>query len=79
MDIEEIKCSLCTMVYNENERMPILLPDCGHSFCLSCINDCFELIRTENEAMDDEDLLGDDDLLGKDNEDVHDGKLEKKV
>ena len=49
MDIEEIKCSLCSEIYNSTDRMPILLPDCGHSFCFTCINQCFELIRTENE------------------------------
>lgn len=68
MDIEEIKCSLCTQIYNENERMPILLPDCGHSFCLSCINDCFEIIKSENAQNQDDDLLGNDDLLNSDNE-----------
>lgn len=47
MDIEEIKCALCSQVYNQHERMPILLPDCGHSFCHSCIQDCFELLKIE--------------------------------
>jgi len=45
MDIEEIKCSLCSEIYNETDKMPILLPDCGHSFCLTCINRCFEELQ----------------------------------
>ena len=48
MDIEEIKCPLCSKIYNDNKRMPILLPDCGHSFCLSCIHACFELVNETN-------------------------------
>ena len=47
MDIEEIKCALCGQVYNESDRLPILLPDCGHSFCLGCIQDCFELLKQD--------------------------------
>ena len=55
MDIDEIKCTLCSQVYNDAERMPILLPDCGHSFCFSCIQACFELLRAE-QAKKDEDF-----------------------
>ena len=51
MDIEEIKCALCGQVYNESDRLPILLPDCGHSFCLSCIQDCFELLKQEHKTF----------------------------
>jgi len=46
--MEEIKCALCSLVYNESERMPILLPDCGHSFCQACIQDYFELLTQES-------------------------------
>lgn len=37
MEIEEIKCPLCAEFYDENEKVPLLLPECGHSFCLKCI------------------------------------------
>jgi hypothetical protein len=47
MDLDEIKCALCTQIYNEHDRMPILLPDCGHSFCYSCIQGCFDLLKDE--------------------------------
>lgn len=33
MDLDEIKCTLCGLFYDEQSRVPILLPDCGHSFC----------------------------------------------
>jgi hypothetical protein len=34
--------------------MPILLPDCGHSFCFACIQGCFELLRSEQTHRDKE-------------------------
>jgi hypothetical protein len=57
MDIEEIKCSLCSQIYNGAERMPILLPDCGHSFCFTCITQCFEIITTQNEEAQQQNKL----------------------
>ncbi len=45
--IEEIKCPLCSMIYDETDRVPLLLPECGHSFCLQCINECFELLAED--------------------------------
>jgi RING-type zinc-finger len=49
MDIEEIKCPLCSHQYNEQTHLPILLPDCGHSFCHACIQDCFKLLQLEQD------------------------------
>ena len=37
MDLEEMKCSLCGEQFNEKSKIPMLLPDCGHSYCLQCI------------------------------------------
>ena len=42
MDIEEIKCPLCGCIYNEQENLPRMLPDCGHSFCHTCLASQFE-------------------------------------
>ena len=39
LDLEEIKCPICSKTFNERERLPILLPSCGHSYCLSCLRD----------------------------------------
>lgn len=71
MDIEEIKCPLCSQIYNESDRMPMLLPDCGHSFCISCITECFELLKDHDFDDDDlldngDDLYSNDDLLNND-------------
>lgn len=48
MEIEEIKCPLCACLYDEGDKVPILLPDCGHSFCLGCIQECFELMKQDH-------------------------------
>ena len=45
MEIEEIQCPMCKNIYDENDHLPILLPDCGHSYCVSCINAKFEKIK----------------------------------
>ena len=37
MDLDEIKCTLCGKFYDEDAHNPILLPDCGHSYCVSCV------------------------------------------
>jgi hypothetical protein len=42
MDIEEIKCPLCDSIYNETDHLPRMLPDCGHSFCHSCLDEQFK-------------------------------------
>ena len=39
MELEEIQCSMCKEQFNEKVRMPMLLPDCGHSYCIQCIED----------------------------------------
>lgn len=49
MDIEEIKCPLCSQDYNETDRMPRTIPDCGHSFCSTCIIECYQIIQEEYE------------------------------
>lgn len=49
MDLEEVKCPLCTEFYDEGDKVPILLPDCGHSFCLQCIYECFILLKEDQE------------------------------
>lgn len=30
-------CYLCKKSYNEFDRLPKILPLCGHTYCLSCI------------------------------------------
>lgn len=38
-ELEEITCPICTTVFNDRLNMPMLLPSCGHSYCLQCIKD----------------------------------------
>lgn len=39
MELEEIQCPLCEEQFNEKVRVPMLLPDCGHSYCVQCIEE----------------------------------------
>ena len=39
MDLEEIQCPLCKEQFSEKNRVPLLLPDCGHSYCEQCIEE----------------------------------------
>ena len=39
MELEEIQCPLCKEQFNEKVRVPMLLPDCGHSYCVQCIEE----------------------------------------
>ncbi|XP_069940791.1 uncharacterized protein [Cherax quadricarinatus] len=34
-----LTCSVCLESYNEQERRPLLLPACGHTFCKNCLMD----------------------------------------
>jgi hypothetical protein len=52
MDIEEIKCPLCQEFYDEHDKTPILLPDCGHSYCYWCICRIFEDLEEQQLQMD---------------------------
>lgn len=33
-----MNCNHCKNAYNLNTRLPIILPDCGHSLCSGCLN-----------------------------------------
>lgn len=33
-----ITCSICLEIYNDNNRMPMLLTTCSHTFCVLCLN-----------------------------------------
>ena len=33
-----MKCSHCNLFFNSGDKLPILLPECGHNICLSCVN-----------------------------------------
>jgi hypothetical protein len=38
----ELKCSMCNRDFDEFDRIPRLLPECGHSFCEKCIRNVIQ-------------------------------------
>lgn len=43
MDIEELMCGVCNRIYaNQDDLIPRLLPECGHTFCTKCLNELLE-------------------------------------
>lgn len=56
MDLEEIKCPMCHNVYDEDERAPMMLVDCGHSVCWACIQMSFRELRLTAAIDGDEDV-----------------------
>ncbi len=65
-ELEEIQCPLCKEQFSEKVKVPMLLPDCGHSYCVQCIEEHstevgFESrrrapVQTEDFGQNDEDL-----------------------
>lgn len=42
-EISEFTCTLCLQPFEDKaERLPRLLPDCGHTFCSQCIINLLE-------------------------------------
>ena len=37
---DETKCPLCKQLYNEDNRIPHILLNCGHTICSDCISNC---------------------------------------
>ena len=38
---ETVLCPVCFVGYNQARRVPILLPECGHTLCLHCIKNIY--------------------------------------
>lgn len=36
---KELSCERCEQRFSVKERQPILMPDCGHTYCEFCIAD----------------------------------------
>lgn len=43
-----LTCDSCKEEFDEEERMPMILSECGHTFCKSCIMD---IIENEEEKL----------------------------
>ncbi|KAM3134266.1 hypothetical protein pb186bvf_013551 [Paramecium bursaria] len=39
MQLEELICPECRTMFNDNENIPLMLPDCGHTICQQCIEE----------------------------------------
>ena len=60
--IEKCQCTICMITFNEKDHTPLLMKECGHTFCKKCISNslsqnnlslkiqCF-LCRTENHII----------------------------
>ena len=35
---EHLRCQICKNFFDEEERVPRLMPNCGHSFCHACVS-----------------------------------------
>lgn len=36
-DLEDFFCPLCKTKYDDNIFLPRMLPECGHTYCSSCL------------------------------------------
>ena len=39
---DDIHCQLCHLEFNSGDKLPILLPNCGHTYCLACLQERVE-------------------------------------
>ena len=80
VDLEEIQCPLCKEQFSAKVRIPLLLPDCGHSYCIKCIEEkSFEAgfssrASTVSALLD---AAGADEVLNEDEDLVSDSLLEE--
>ncbi len=40
--MEYPKCKICLKNFNNTTNKPLILPNCGHTFCYNCINNEIE-------------------------------------
>lgn len=38
-----LTCESCEERFNEEDRQPVILPDCGHTFCEQCVSKVLSL------------------------------------
>lgn len=41
--MESPKCKICNESFDLSDHQPLILPSCGHTFCLSCIQKSINL------------------------------------
>ena len=73
-------CDLCQLEFNKQNKIPKLLPKCGHTFCLECIrqmnNTCatcqtpqmilnYDDLNTNDKLMNIFDIVKNNDLTGQ--------------
>lgn len=44
-DDDQLRCQLCTLLFDDGAHTPMLLPQCGHSYCLACLQERVEMAK----------------------------------
>ena len=55
--LEDLLCPLCSYKYNDQDRIPRMLPDCGHTFCSLCLQKLLNTIDPEGSILCPEDKI----------------------
>ena len=40
--MNSLKCPLCCEIFDNSNRLPLILPKCGHTYCKDCIKKNFK-------------------------------------
>ena len=49
-----MKCEVCFEFFNSSEHQPVIIMQCGHTFCLKCVE---ELKKYENKCPKDREMI----------------------
>jgi len=44
-------CSVCEEEYDTDQKIPRLLPDCGHTFCTECLAQLLDKAKSDGEKF----------------------------